>query len=1209
MIRLDKQSNQKDKIVELIAYTIDNPELELECLINNSPNKYKPTITHDNFIAIIKRFKGHPDFNTKAITKLNISFANQSKYKDVRIAVNGTGAVNTYCNNENLNVIRNSVDFEVKEYAKTRIHRVDIPNYNIKFNLKSERNFNNDENRIKELLRDISVEHKQYRYKKTFSFIKKTGDFSIDVSIVMSSIQEDKYLTVKEVKEQDLFNSIVKPDTVKTQFVVWWKSIENNPNERVLVRSYNNSFTNIKDSRVFTNIPLYEVEIEYIKNKTTDKPRFKNITDRQAYIANEFTNFFKHIGCVLQCVNGSFYILSNEEKYDVKKNVIKVIENSITDSILARPRKTSHQRKGQFGGAADIDESGSEFESETGTNKDKTEQLDDANEQLDNANEQLDNANEQIDDENEQLDDANEQVNELEITIQKGGLSNKIADIKRKIRDNMERNGVFFGPNIVDLYYNAISKIDPTNMPDTTHNTNIQINYVVTDKTDGERNLMFIDSHGKAYGIERSNNIKYLGIKLPQLANSIFDGEFVNRNEAGRLINHYYIFDCYIYKGDNVMHKPFNWNRPNGRHIHITSFAKYMTTGTDIIQDNDKIPLLIFKKDYLPSDTPIKFSQLDSDEKPQIFDSCSKILSKMNKKYGGFLDVGHLYTYKTDGLVFLPNNLGIFQMNENDFIENTFKQGVWNLNYKWKPADHLTIDFRIQFQRDLDSKTIRYAYFNSKKYITVNLISKIYHTSKFKHQLDYWLLNCGIDFKNLPEEFKFFAINPFKGSFDNEGNIEQDSMGVAYFEVDLNDNIMCRNNDFIVDGIICECSYDTTIEEEQFRWTPERIRADKTEPNSYFGTAITAWELINKPITKEFLSGMQYEIVQEGEPDNLRDVIYYTADTLKTTQLYLTTPLNKFNNFVKQYIISRALSGYIKPKVLDLGCGRLGDMFKYVEAGVHTLVGIDINTDNIYNYKDGAATRLLENRGNMPEINKLAENTLLLVGDVSKNIGNGETVSDNLNRYFLDVLYGRAKGRTPKLRRFEALANDGFDLVDCMYALHYMLNSVETLDSFLRNVSENLLTQGYFIGTCLDGATVLKEMKGQNELIGTINDKVIYTIKKGGKDGKGSNGGDSSERPIKNITVGNKITTFYETFSSAFEENLVNMNYIRERALEHNLKLIEYKSFLEEPISLLTQFEREKPQLSRSIRSTEALMTWARMSYYFIFQKVRDAND
>ena len=69
MIRLDKQSNQKDKVVELIAYTIDNPELELECLINNSPNKYKPTITHDNFIAIIKIFKGHPDFDTKAITK------------------------------------------------------------------------------------------------------------------------------------------------------------------------------------------------------------------------------------------------------------------------------------------------------------------------------------------------------------------------------------------------------------------------------------------------------------------------------------------------------------------------------------------------------------------------------------------------------------------------------------------------------------------------------------------------------------------------------------------------------------------------------------------------------------------------------------------------------------------------------------------------------------------------------------------------------------------------------------------------------------------------------------------------------------------------------------------------------------------------------------------------------------------------------------
>lgn len=1222
MIRLDKQTNQKEQILELIGYTLDNPELELECLINNSPNKSNPNITHANFISIIKRFKGNLDYNDKSTVKLNISFPNSSKYKDVRVTVKNPGAVKSYCNNENINVIRNSVDFEVKEFANTRIKRVNIPNYNMRFNLKQERNFNNDETRIKEILRDWATENKQYRYKKTFSFVKKTGDYSIDLSIVKSSIQEDKYLTVKEVKQLELYNNVVKPDDVKTQFMVWWKSIEDKPDQRVLVRNFDNSYKNIKDSNVFTNIPKYEVEIEYIKNKTTDKPRFKNITDKKNYIISEFGNYFRQIGIVLQCVGGSCFILSNDEKYQVKKDMIKVIESSITESILERPKKIQRDQL-QRGGGADLSDDEYAMANTATTNAtnetnattvdstiDSTADSDlkgsanvtsneETEEQADNiaANKSYyQSDDEKGSDDDEQKGGAKSDDSKRKETIKRGNIANKITEIRKTIRENMNRGGVFFGPNIVDLNYQAISKLDPTALPDVTYNTNIQINYTVTDKTDGERNLMFIDSHGKAYGIERSNNIKYLGVKLPQLANSVYDGEFVNRNEAGRLINHYYIFDCYIYRGENVMNKPFNCNRQTGRHAHISSLAKYFSTGTDIIQDNDKIPLLIFKKEYLLGNNAKSFSILDADEKPLIFEQCSKLLNKMNKAHGGFLDVGHLFTYKTDGLVFLPDNLGVFQKSEDHYIENTFKQESWDLNYKWKPADHLTIDFKVQFQKDIDNKGIKYGYFNAKKYVIVNLISKVYQTSKFKDQLNYWLLNCGIDLKNIPADFIFFAQNPFIGSFDNEGNM-QNNMGVAYLVADDNDNIICSNGDIIVDGIICEFSYDSSIREEQFRWTPQRIRPDKTNPNAYFGTALTAWELINKPITKEFLSGQQYEEVKEGEPANLRDVIYYTSATQHEADQTLTRPLTKFNNFVKSYIIKRALSGYIKPKVLDLACGRFGDLFKYVECGVDTFVGIDINSDNIYNYIDGAATRMMKKRGIMPEINKLADKTILLVGDAMKNINSGECVIDNLNRYFLDVIYGRAKGRTPKLKKLEACALDHFDMVSCMYAIHYMLNDQESLDSFFRNVSENLLDQGYFIGTCLDGGAVLREMKGQDELLGKINNKVIFSLRK------------DQNTDYKNITLGNKITAFFETFSGQFEENLVNMNYIKDCALDHNLKLIEYKSFLEEPISLLTQFEKNKKHDANMIRNTESLMSWARMNYYFIFQKVRDIND
>ena len=195
-----------------------------------------------------------------------------------------------------MNLIKNSIDFEEKIRVKAKSSSISIDNYGIKFNLKKETNFNNDEYRISELIRDFETEMKTYRYKKTFSFQKKTKDFQIDTSIVKNStFIDNRYISVKEVKENDLFRLVIKPQDVKEIFSVWWKSIENKPDTKVKVKGVSNSFKNIKESEVFTNISTYEAEVEYIKNKALIKPKFKNITERKEYIQNDYVNFFKII--------------------------------------------------------------------------------------------------------------------------------------------------------------------------------------------------------------------------------------------------------------------------------------------------------------------------------------------------------------------------------------------------------------------------------------------------------------------------------------------------------------------------------------------------------------------------------------------------------------------------------------------------------------------------------------------------------------------------------------------------------------------------------------------------------------------------------------------------------------------------------------------------------------------------------------------------
>ena len=122
-------SQEKESILDAISYSLDNPNFELECLINNSPTPFRPTIKHENFIAIIKRFKGRPDFESSENVRLTIGFPSNSKYSNVRILIKGNGPINNYCNNENLNLIRNSIDFEEKTRVKTNNSSISINNY------------------------------------------------------------------------------------------------------------------------------------------------------------------------------------------------------------------------------------------------------------------------------------------------------------------------------------------------------------------------------------------------------------------------------------------------------------------------------------------------------------------------------------------------------------------------------------------------------------------------------------------------------------------------------------------------------------------------------------------------------------------------------------------------------------------------------------------------------------------------------------------------------------------------------------------------------------------------------------------------------------------------------------------------------------------------------------------------------------------------
>lgn len=150
--------------------------------------------------------------------------------------------------------------------------------------------------------------------------------------------------------------------------------------------------------------------------------------------------------------------------------------------------------------------------------------------------------------------------------------------------------------------------------------------------------------------------------------------------------------------------------------------------------------------------------------------------------------------------------------------------------------------------------------------------------------------------------------------------------------------------------------------------------------------------------------------------------------------------------------------------VIDLGCGKLGDLFKYEKAGYTELLAIDLSWQHIYG-ENGAIQRYEKIK------NDINMKVTIIWGDVCKNIRSGEAGCDDTNVSKLKQFFKEHK-------RFK------FDTVSCQFAIHYLVKS----ELFVKNVQLLLKSGGLFIGTFLN-KNKIKEGKYNKD--GTV----IYEIK------------------------------------------------------------------------------------------------------------------
>lgn len=1072
-MEFNSRTNEKGRLIEMINHAQNNNNMELEALIHSQGYLHK--INYDDFLNCIRRIKNQKEFKMlRPSETLNIGFPHDTDFKTIRVSVLGSSGIKNYCSSNSLRDLGSNLQFVLKKpvYINGKYGKLDLEDYNIRINIKEEVDItfdetSNDKLKVEKLKQQWMEVPKNFRYKKTYSYLSSDNLFRCDFSIIKKSKVNEEMITLGEIKKRNLQEFIVKPKNFMGSLNDFWNMVKNdNYNRKIMVYGQPKYFQLLENSGTLEAEPEYEIEVEFIGQKSNNGIKFSDLEILNRFIETK--------GIILQALQRSFFLLGEKERIAVIKDYQK-------------------------------------------------------------------------------------------LTGVKG-------------------HNIFKGPLLLTLESYNLEQMTNRHY-NNPYLDNIRKNYVVSEKADGDRNFLFIDSRGELYMINRTNLIRKIGMKIQELSNSIFDGEYITKDANGKNTNLIMLFDAYFMNGNPVWKSNFNVR------YGVLSQAVSLFNSLDL--KKFEYPLMINRKTFLQGDTIINTKELDiSSNDTMIFEASGKILNKINVKYGGLLDIGHQFSYATDGLVFTPINLAVGQNFVGEKITDFSNAQFWKKNFKWKPPTHNSIDFSVSIYRQAGTNEMTEEYYNGIKYRQVHL--KISYNPDFHNPYNSQrVINENLRFADGNNLTNFSTNYPFVGYIDSSNSLVE-QLYIASFPLDNNGNMITSHGEIIMEGEVVECIYNLNEDEPRFRWKPYILRTGK-KANGYH-TAINILRSIYKPITIDMI------ITGNNLPEN--DIYYHSSGSVKTE--YYSNEMKLFHNFVKTRLITHVSKEFNKPSLIDFGCGKLGDFHKWRRANIQTVIGLDVSHDNIDNPLDGAGKRVLDVLEKDPNAKKLVNNLLLIKADCSRNLSTGEAGLDELNQYYLKILYGLIDVVDySKLGRMSGIGINKFNMVSSMFTIHYFFKNMETLNGFITNIYQNLKNNGIFFGCMIDGSSVYETL-GKNDEIGEYQEedksRLIWRIRK--------NYDNKNGFPANESSVGKEIKVDFESITHTSVEYLVNFKYLVKLLDEYGITLVDSKMFHESPNSFLDEFYVDNPEAGKILRKKKDLLKYSLFHRWFIFRKTNfDNND